>query len=49
MNTQLDTAPVSSREFLNIQAAIECRFTLKRVSDMIRIYSEINPTNKNVK
>ena len=26
--------PVSSKEFLDIQAAIECRFTLKRVRDM---------------
>ena len=27
---------VSSKEFLDIQAAIECRFTLKRVPDIIR-------------
>ena len=32
-------APVSSKEFLDIQATIECRFTLKRVRDMIRTYS----------
>ena len=31
--------PVSSKEFLDIQANIECRFTLKRVRDMIRTYS----------
>ena len=29
----------SSKEFLDIQATIECRFTLKRVRDMIRTYS----------
>ena len=31
--------PVSSKEFLDIQATIECRFTLKRVHDMTRTYS----------
>ena len=31
--------PVSSKEFLDIQATIECGFTLKRVRDMIRTYS----------
>ena len=30
-----DNAPVLSKEFLDIQATIECRFTLKRVRDMI--------------
>ena len=30
--------PVSSKEFLDIQATIECEFTLKRVRDMIRTY-----------
>ena len=33
--------PVSSKEFLDIQANIECRFTLKRVHDMIRTYSQL--------
>ena len=28
-------APVLSKEFLDIQAAVECRFPLKRVCDMI--------------
>ena len=32
-----DIAPVSSKEFHDIQATIECRFTLKRVRDMIII------------
>ena len=32
-------APVSSKEFLDIRATIECRFTLKRVRDMTRTYS----------
>ena len=30
-----DITPVSSKAFLDIQATIECRFTLKRVRDMI--------------
>ena len=34
-----DFAPASSKEFLDIQATIECGFTLKRVRDMIRTYS----------
>ena len=34
-----DFAPVSSKEFLDIQATIECGFTLKRVHDMTRTYS----------
>ena len=37
-----DIAPVSSNEFMNIQAIIECGVTLKRVRDMIRIYIQIN-------
>ena len=37
-----DIAPVSSKEFLDIQATIECGFTLKRVRDMIRTYSQIS-------
>ena len=39
-----DTAPVLSKEFLDIQAAIECGFTLKCVHDMIRTYSQLKPT-----
>ena len=31
-----DFAPVLSKEFLDIQATIECGFALKRVRDMIR-------------
>ena len=34
-----DFAPVSSKEFLDIQATIEFVLTLKGVSDMIRTYS----------
>ena len=33
-----DVAPVSSKEFLEIQATKECRFTMKRVRDMIITY-----------
>ena len=31
--------PVSNNEFLDIQVPIECRFTLKRVCNMIRTHS----------
>ena len=34
-----DIAPVSNEEFLDIQATIECRFTLKCVRDLIITYS----------
>ena len=34
-------APVSSKEFLDIQTNIECGFTLKRVRDMIKTSSQI--------
>ena len=34
-----DIALVSSKEFLDYQATIECGFTLKRVRDMIKTYS----------
>ena len=33
-----DIAPFLSKEFLDIQATIECRFTLKHVCDMIITY-----------
>ena len=36
-----DFAPASSKEFLDIQATIECGFTLKRVRDMTRTYSHL--------
>ena len=38
--------PVSSCEFLDIQATVECKFTLKRVRDMIITYSHIHRTDK---
>ena len=34
-----DFAPASTKEFLDIQATVECGFTLKRVRDMTRTYS----------
>ena len=37
-----DFAPALSKEFLDIQATIECRFTLKCVRDMIRTYSQMH-------
>ena len=33
-----DFAPASSKEFLDIQATIECGFTLKRIHDLTRTY-----------
>ena len=39
-------APASSKEFLDIQATIECGFTLKRVRDMTKTYSQIHRTDK---
>ena len=41
-----DFAPVSSKEFLDIQTTIECGFTLKRVRDMTRVYSQMHRTDK---
>ena len=38
--TTSDIAPVSSKEFLDIQATIECGFTLKQVCDIIRTDSQ---------
>ena len=38
--------PVSSMEFLNIQASIEYGFTLKRMCDMIKTYSQMQLTHK---
>ena len=35
-----DIAPVSRKEFLDIQTTIEYRFTLKHVCDMITTYSQ---------
>ena len=34
-----DFAPASSKEFLDIQATIECGFSLKCIHDMTRTYS----------
>ena len=41
----LDLAPVSSNDFLDIQANIECRLTLKWVRVMIKTNSQIFVTN----
>ena len=43
-----DFAPASSKEFLDIQATIECGFTLKRVRDMIKTYNVILTLKKGV-
>ena len=36
-----DFMPASSKEFLDIHATIECGFTLKRILDMTRTYSQL--------
>ena len=41
-----DIAHVSSKEFLDIQATIECGFALKRERGMIRTYSQMHRTDK---
>ena len=42
-----DIMPVASKEFLDIQATMECGFTLKHICDMIRTYSHSSKLNKN--
>ena len=37
-----DVAPVLSKKFLNIQATIECKFTLKRIRGMIITFSKMH-------
>ena len=37
---------VSNKEFLDIQATVECRFTLKRIRDMVITYSQMYRTVK---
>ena len=37
--------PVTSKEFFDIQATLESRFTLKNVHDMIITYSQRHPTD----
>ena len=36
-----DFAPASSKEFLDLQATIECGFTLKCILDMTGTYSHV--------
>ena len=38
--------PASTKELLGIQATIKCGFSLKRVHDMIRTYSQMHRTDK---
>ena len=40
-----DTAPVLNKEFLEIQVTAECGFTLNRVRDMVRTYSQMHRTD----
>ena len=41
-----EIAPVWTKELLHFQATIECGYTLKRVSDMIRTYIQMSHTEK---
>ena len=41
-----DFAPALNKELLDIPANIECGFTMKRVHDMTRTYSEIQCADK---
>ena len=41
-----DFAPVSSKEFLDIHTTTDCGFTLKRVLDTTKTYSQMNRTDK---
>ena len=41
-----DFAPASSKEFVDIQATIDCGFTMKCVCDMTRTYSQMHRTDK---
>ena len=45
-NVDNTLTPTLSKEFLDIQATIECGFTLKRVRDMTRTYSQMHRTDK---
>ena len=42
----LDIAPVLSKELLDIQATIECGFTVKHLSNMIKTYSQMHRIGK---
>ena len=46
LSVRVHLTPASSKEFLDIQATIECGFTLKRVRDMIKTYSQMHRTDK---
>ena len=41
-----DIAPVLNKEFLDIQANIEYGFSLKRIQDITRTYSQMHRTGK---
>ena len=41
-----DMAPVSSKEFFDIQATTECKFTLRPLRDMIITYSQMHRSDK---
>ena len=40
-----DFAPALSKQFLDIQATIQCGFTLKNVRDMTRTYNQLKKYN----
>ena len=46
VNKTTDFGPALSKELFDIQATIECGFTLKSVCDIIRPYNQKNRTDK---
>ena len=46
VSSHSDFAPASSKEFPDIQETVKCGFTLKRVRDMARTYSQMHSTDK---
>ena len=41
-----DLVPAMSKVFLDIQSTIKCGFTMKRVLEMTRAYSQMHRTDK---
>ena len=41
-----DPIPAFKKDFADIQATIECRFTLKRIGDMIKIQNKMDRTDR---
>ena len=46
LKLEVSVLPFLSKEFIDIQPIIECGFTLKRVRDMARVYSQVDRTDQ---